>query len=48
MTTTPEGSLDQYVPEKDFLALLDGPGADFYRLSNTLLATPDERFGEEV
>lgn len=47
MTPTPEGSLEQTVPEKDFLELLRGPSTDLFRLANTLTTRePPEGAGD--
>ena len=48
MPLKPEGSLEQYVPEQDFCALLEGPSSEFFRLATTLLGAPEERWNKRV
>ena len=48
MSSMPEGSLEQYVPEKDFVRLLGPPGEEFYRLTNALLTAPEEAWTKRV
>ena len=48
MSSMPEGSLEQYVPEKDFVRLLGPPSEEFYRLTNALLTAPEEAWTKRV
>lgn len=48
MQAKPEGSLEQTVPEQDFVSLLVGPSAGLLRLANALWDAPEERWSKRV
>ena len=48
MTAIPDGSLEQYVPERDFVGLLESAGADFFRLTGSLQGTAEHRWTKRL